>query len=850
MARDVSESMSAATPPVRALHLAVVWAFAVVQPLLDLIGRFPTFLVAHGIEGAYVVVVVVLLLLPVPAVLFFFTRLARLFHRSAEEVLHLLLIGLGVGLGMLLVVRRFNIESGLLATAIALLAAAAVTWVYWRHAAARTAMSIAGVGLLVFPAFFLMAPGVGAVINFRGAPSVAGVEVSRKIPVFLVIFDELPTAALLDEDEQIDAGRFPAFAALAREGMWFQHAFTVSDFTIQAVPAILTGRYVSHDQVPTAADHPESIFTLLGGSYRILASEPMTQICPTSLCSEEGASRWGLLFRDLSVVYLHLVVPGQWTGALPPVSGNWAGFGRAAHPEPSIVPSSSDAEDTPAWRKRWKKGARTDQLRRFEAVLASIDERQGALYVIHSLLPHSPYSYLPSGQRYDLRSRVSGLQSGRWVRNPWVVAEAEKRHLLQVGFVDHLLGRLVSRLKSVGVYDRALIVIVADHGSSFVPGSRQRNLTETNWGEIIPVPLLIKLPGRQEGRVIDRPVETVDILPTIADVVGAKIPWSVDGHSLLAEDHAREVIRVNVRGKNRGVVRRPAAELISAARIALSHRLARWGSGNWERVLRYGPRPSLVGIPLSELSVVGEIDGVRVASPERFLDVDLEGGFLPAMARGYVTGAAARARRVELAVAVNGTIRVTTVAYRENRTSKELQWDIVLGKESLRTGDNLVEVFIVNGPKAAPRLLRAWSTGAAGESKNLALADTGLWGMEVSGFYENRWESPYRWTNGKARLRVPIDRQKPPHTIRIDIAWTGPQHSPFRVLVDGCELIRVPQPAATWSESLDLGRCSPSGDDLTIELLSETFVPKEILEGNPDARTLGLAMNGIWLLND
>jgi hypothetical protein len=259
-------------------------------------------------------------------------------------------------------------------------------------------------------------------------------------------------------------------------------------------------------------------------------------------------------------------------------------------------------------------------------------------------------------------------------------------------------------LKSVGIYDQALIVVTSDHGSSFVPGSRRRHLTATNWGEIIPVPLLIKLPGRQESRVIDRSVETVDILPTIADVVGAQVPWSVDGRSLLAEDHARETIQVNVRGK--GAVRRPAAELVSAGRTALSDRLTRWGSGDWERVLRYGPRPSLVGTPVSELPVVGEIDSVSVASPERFIDVDLEGGLLPAMARGYVAGAAAKARTVELAVAVNGTIRATTVGYREKRKSEELQWDIVLGKESLRAGDNLVEIFVVEGPKAAPRLLR------------------------------------------------------------------------------------------------------------------------------------------------
>ena len=57
----------------------------------------------------------------------------------------------------------------------------------------------------------------------------------------LIVFDELPLAALLNERGQIDAKRFPNFAALARDSDWFRNAVTVADTTEQAVPAIFSG---------------------------------------------------------------------------------------------------------------------------------------------------------------------------------------------------------------------------------------------------------------------------------------------------------------------------------------------------------------------------------------------------------------------------------------------------------------------------------------------------------------------------------------------------------------------------------------------------------------------------------
>ena len=111
------------------------------------------------------------------------------------------------------------------------------------------------------------------------------------------------------------------------------------------------------------------------------------------------------------------------------------------------------------------------------------------------------------------------------------IAQGYQRYLGQVGLVDTLIGRLVSRLKAEGLYDRSLIVFTADHGVSFRPNQPRRLLTEENAPDIMRVPLFIKAPHQRDGVINDRNVETVDIVPTLADLLHVSLPWTVDGQS-------------------------------------------------------------------------------------------------------------------------------------------------------------------------------------------------------------------------------------------------------------------------------------------------------------------------------
>src|SRR5690606_21442090 len=56
-----------------------------------------------------------------------------------------------------------------------------------------------------------------------------------------------------------------------------------------------------------------------------------------------------------------------------------------------------------------------------------------------------------------------------------------------------------------------------------------------NVSDLLRVPLLVKLPGQTHGTRSDLPVQTIDILPTIAEVLKIRLPLPIDGHSLLSE---------------------------------------------------------------------------------------------------------------------------------------------------------------------------------------------------------------------------------------------------------------------------------------------------------------------------
>jgi arylsulfatase A-like enzyme len=101
-----------------------------------------------------------------------------------------------------------------------------------------------------------------------------------------------------------------------------------------------------------------------------------------------------------------------------------------------------------------------------------------------------------------------------------------------VRYLDEELGRLFAALEARGFLDSALVVVSSDHGEEFREHGRFGHAQ--TYDETIAVPLLIRFPkDRHAGRVVEEMVETVDLLPTLADYLGLPPPEPAQGESLL-----------------------------------------------------------------------------------------------------------------------------------------------------------------------------------------------------------------------------------------------------------------------------------------------------------------------------
>jgi hypothetical protein len=629
----------------------------------------------RGSTSREIVVFALALVLVPPAVLVAVELLVGLASRRAADALHLVFV---VGLAALIVLqvaKRIEALPPWVAVAVAVTLALALGVLYARTRFVPTLLTALAPAPLVFLGLFLLTSPVSKLV-FVEEVAVRAATVQSSTPVVMLVLDEFNPAGLMDARRRLDAERFPNFAALARQSNWYRDATTVHAHTEKAVPAILTGRLPERGALPVHADHPRNLFTLLGRRYRMNVIETLTRLCPRNVCTRTaaqhdaavGATRTESLVSDAAIVYGHVLLPEDLTGRLPPITDTWTDFRGA---------DEQEAEARACGRK-------------FCAFAARIGASQRpSLSFLHALLPHVPWQYLPAGRRYanEVR-RIPGVVSSRWGRNRWLVEQGYQRYLLQLGYTDAALGLVLERLRAVGLYDRSLIVVTGDHGAGFTPGEPRRLITHANAADLAFVPLIVKLPRQRTGRTIGGLARTVDILPTIADALGARPGWRFDGRSLLGRRlPADGVVEV---GGNAGTVSVRLSELRRRQQAGLQRRAALFGRGSFDGVYRFGS--SLVGRRVADLAAVSGTGSATLNGASLFDDVDVRSDLVPSYLTGRVSGVGSGAR---LAIAVNGVVAAVTQTYGS-------RFAAMISPESLRAGKNDVAVYAVRGGSLQP----------------------------------------------------------------------------------------------------------------------------------------------------
>ena len=313
------------------LNLAVLWTFAVAQPLFDLLGDNPEFFAARGSSGFDIISFSVLLVVLPPLLLLGIELLFSLAGRRVFGAVHLAFLAALVTLIAAQALKKsIDVSDGLL-IGLAVAVGVALAALYARAEPLRSFLNILSPAPLVFLLLFLVGSPVSklAFPDEASARTIGGVT---QAPIVVVLLDELPSNTLVDEQDRLDTKRYPGFAELARNATWFKNAFTIYDSTERAQPAIMDGDLPAKDRLPISADHPNSIFTLFAKTHRLNVSEEATSVCSPDLCTdsrpdEPYGDRISSMSEDLGLVWLHVVSPPGIEADLNSVSDNWGDFG-------------------------------------------------------------------------------------------------------------------------------------------------------------------------------------------------------------------------------------------------------------------------------------------------------------------------------------------------------------------------------------------------------------------------------------------------------------------------------------------------------------------------------------------
>lgn len=476
----------------------------------------------------------------------------------------------------------------------------------------------------------VLVAGVAAAARDTGSPP----------PVTVVVFDALPIQLLVDDHGQIDAQRFPNFAALAGEGTWYRNATTVSESTRFSVPAILDGRQPRPRTTEFYADHPRNLFTLLAArGYRMNVSEEATGLCPVPLCPRRSR---------MTVI------------------------------------------------QRMRRGRVTRFLRGVSAVTRGTKPE---LTYIHTLLPHEPRQYLPDGHSYRFEGMPQALGGIPSENHRFLTEQLEQREILQLEYADHLLGELIARMKREGVWERSLLAVMSDHGESFAVASGRprpfhigelnfrRSATMQNLQDIAGIAMFVKYPHQREPHVDDGFVRSVDLLPTVLRATNTAPPPGLIG-AALTDSHYTGHPTVDVYKQDGQLLTMPAARWLARVKRSKQHELALFGSGDRD-LYDFGPAPELRGTTVDRLQL-GPRTSMRAvpAAAEHFRNVRLRSAFLPALVYGRTAGGLPS--NSTLLFALNGKVVATAPSF---TPVTGVGFAALLPPDAFRDGVNELQIF-------------------------------------------------------------------------------------------------------------------------------------------------------------
>ncbi len=140
----------------------------------------------------------------------------------------------------------------------------------------------------------------------------------------------------------------------------------------------------------------------------------------------------------------------------------------------------------------------------------------------------------------------------------------------EVSYNDHQLGELMKQLETWGILEETAIILISDHGDEFMEHGGMGH-GHSLWDELVRVPFIVYYPrGFRRPRVVESVVETMDIYPTVLEMLGIEIPKETQAESMVPLAFGMERLWVRM----------------AFSRMSASHYLAAIGS--WRYMVEKG----------------------------------------------------------------------------------------------------------------------------------------------------------------------------------------------------------------------------------------------------------------------
>jgi arylsulfatase A-like enzyme len=288
---------------------------------------------------------------------------------------------------------------------------------------------------------------------------------------------------------------------LAQDGVVFEKCFSSSTWTRPVAASLLTGAYPAIHGARTRYDWfstgllrlPE---VLQEKGYKTAAFSTMGNI-GSDIGFDRGFDQYFDLYRDLAILAKRQ--------RLDPTE---AGLLHASEGESVALPRAEDVNDALfPWLEK--------------------NGEQNAFCFLWSIETHVPYT---APEQFRKFSGPAPLPPKAGTQEDIRQAGAADRDRLidlydnEIYYNDACIGEMIAKLKSLGVYNDTMLIIMSDHGDAFFEHGVYAH-GHTPFEELIHVPLIIKFPHSQyAGRRVEHLVELIDLFPTIARVADAPIP--------------------------------------------------------------------------------------------------------------------------------------------------------------------------------------------------------------------------------------------------------------------------------------------------------------------------------------